>query len=163
MLLSYKYKYANGYYNLGRAIEDGDAIIINDQESRIIYLYDCINDKNFCFKYAERSGGYHGLENKVIYESLISKMVKKFMPAVQYYPAQLGDSLGVICDDWNTENTTYIPLYQSILNNKTSVLYNDIFADGKIYSDRIIRKLSKAEDILDYKSEKPTFWSIDRQ
>lgn len=153
MFLSNKYKCCDGYYNLGKALEDGEAVIISDENARIIYLYDCINEKNFCFKYAERSGGYHNIANKVVYESLISRMVKRFMPAVQYYPARINNELGVICDDWDNELETYSPLYTSILNKPKSALYEEFFTDGKIYSDRIIRKLSKTEDIIDYKPE----------
>lgn len=157
MFLSHKYKYVDGYYNIGKAIEDGVAVVISDKDAKVTYLYDCIQEKNFCFKYAERSGGYHYIENKVVYESLISKMVKKYMPAVQYYPARLNEELGVICDDWDTELETYTPLYSAILNKPKSALYEEIFADGKTYSDRIIRKLSKVEDILDYKPELSEF------
>lgn len=157
MFLSYKYKYADGYYNIGKAIEDGEAVIISDKDAKVIYLYDCIQEKNFCFKHAERSGGYHYIANKVVYESLISKMVKKYMPAVQYYPARLNEELGVICDDWDTELETYTPLYTAILNKPKSAMYEEIFADGKIDSGRIIRKLSKMEDILDYKPELSEF------
>ena len=153
MFLNHKYRYADGYYNIGKAIEDGDAVIISDKDAKIIYLYDCIQEKNFCFKYAERSGGYHYIANKVVYESLISRMVKKYMPAVQYYPARIGNKLGVICDDWDTELETYTPLYTAILNKPKSTIYGEIFTDGKIHSHRIMQKLSNAENIIDYKPE----------
>ncbi len=73
----------------------------------------CYNGKKYFFKMSATSGGVH-FRSKEIFESLISKMLKRYTPTVEYYPAVFRGKKGVVCEHWSNLGDCYLPFHKAL-------------------------------------------------
>ena len=98
----------NGYINLSR-LKDS-AIVEQKRNGNISFEYD---GKMYFFKLSSISGGVN-FRSKEIYESLISKILKKYTPTVEYHPATYKGKKGVVCEHWQNFGTSYMPFHKAL-------------------------------------------------
>lgn len=72
-----------------------------------------VGDKKYFFKLSSMSGGVN-FRNKEIYESLISKILKKYTQTIEYYPAVFNGKKGVVSEHWDNINTGYLPFHKAL-------------------------------------------------
>lgn len=75
-------------------------IVSKDSKYNVKAFLDNSTGLIYRFKYNDNSGGIL-LGRKELYETLISRMVKKFADSVIYYPAEIDGERGVLSLDWN--------------------------------------------------------------
>ena len=130
-----------GLIDLEEEIKKGTLtpIVCKDLKYSVKALLDNKTGLVYRFKYNNNSGGM--LEGrKELYESLISRMVKKFAKSVQYYPAEIDGKRGVLSLDWSNggeslfcldkkysvESLAEINYYKNIAWDFTSKAFKDI-------------------------------------
>lgn len=99
----------NGYVGLSRLGKK--AVIKNDYKGRAVLTFD---GKKYFFKPSSTSGGAN-FRNKELFESFISKLIKRHMPTVEYHPAIFRGQMGVVSEHWDEIGKGYMPMSKALM------------------------------------------------